>query len=159
MKVTQYPRKLHALGAISARGTVGSLSFANTWNAATFTDGFIFDILREAQIWYPGVGWRLQLDNATPHTAVATAATLETHGVPELLFQPPHSPDLNPIENVWTVMKKRLESETFNNLAGLRRAVKDIWQSFTVSDLENITSSMPDRIEEVLAGDGGHTHY
>ena len=45
VEVPHYPAKVHVLGAISLFGTVGHLSFAPTWNAATFAQGMAADIV------------------------------------------------------------------------------------------------------------------
>jgi transposase len=46
-------------------------------------------------------------DNALPHTAKKTLAFLRKEKV-KVLELPPQSPDLNLIENLWGIMKKRL---------------------------------------------------
>ena len=54
----------------------------------------------------------LQVDNGRPHTAKRLI-------VPDniiLLFQPPYSPELNPIERLWQALKKDLKWEIFSDL-------------------------------------------
>ncbi len=43
-----------------------------------------------------------------------------------LLFQPPHSPEVNMIERVWQEIKKWLKWELFSDLDELREALKNI---------------------------------
>ena len=40
---------------------------------------------------------------------------------------PPYSPDLNPIEKIWHVLKTRLQHHTFDNVKDLIKQVNHIW--------------------------------
>ena len=49
------------------------------------------------------------LDNARFHKTAKTVEIVEKHGH-QLLFLPPYSPDLNPIEKYWAVIKRKLKN-------------------------------------------------
>jgi hypothetical protein len=51
-----------------------------------------------------GFVW-FQQDNASCHTSKSMKKWLTDHGIP-LLYHPPNSPDLSPIEPVWHELKK-----------------------------------------------------
>jgi transposase len=58
------------------------------------------------------------LDNLAVHKSAAVHALLHAHGV-RLLFLPPYSPDLSPIENAFAKLKqalRRLRAQTFDTL-------------------------------------------
>jgi transposase len=40
-----------------------------------------------------------------------------------LLFQPPHSPELNPIERLWQDLKRDFKGESFASLNALKAAI------------------------------------
>jgi transposase len=76
----------------------------------------------------------IQLDNSSAHTARYLS-------VPEnimLLFQPAHSPELNPIERVWQDIKADLKGEVFETLDDLRTAVREVLGYLTPEWLASI---------------------
>ena len=66
----------------------------------------------------------IQLDNGRFH--YAKRLTIPDNIV--LLFQPPYSPDVNPIERIWQSMKDKLCWINFENLDELRKEVDKIVQ-------------------------------
>lgn len=72
----------------------------------------------------------VQLDQGSLHT-------IKTLDCPENIipiFQPPHSPELNPIERFWEFLKSKLEWENCKTLDQLRHRLTEV--------LENITPDM-----------------
>jgi transposase len=78
----------------------------------------------------------IQLDNGRFHLA----KKLQIPQNVVLLFQPPYSPDVNPIERVWQFMKDKLRWLNLKSLEELRRTVDEIIQSVTPSQLASLTS-------------------
>ena len=52
-------------------------------------------------------GQVLILDNASFHKSITTRKLVESYGC-EIIFLPPYSPDLNPIEKYWANMKTKI---------------------------------------------------
>lgn len=62
-------------------------------------------------------------DGARPHTAIATRKYLARKGVHVLEDWPPRSPELNPIENLWGIVAKRVSSHFPTNSDELEAAL------------------------------------
>ena len=60
------------------------------------------------------------------------------------------SPDLDPIEHLWGILKRKVE---------VCKVVIEEWRSIPVASCEALVNSMPRRVNTVLDDDGGHTEY
>ncbi|WP_255397068.1 hypothetical protein [Tolypothrix sp. NIES-4075] len=56
-----------------------------------------------------------------------------------LLFQPPHTPEVNPIERLWKEIKKTLRWECFQTLDELREAVWKQLDQLSAYQVKSIT--------------------
>ena len=76
---------------------------------------------------------------------------------------PPSSPDLNPIENVWRILKQRLRSRKPYggwSLKDLKEAVFNIWNNkIKVEDFNKYIDSLPERLKKVRFRKGAQTHW
>jgi hypothetical protein len=100
-----------------------------------------------------------QQDNAPVHTAKVAQNILAAKKVNTLPW-PAYSPDLSPIENLWSIMETNLRSHnTPSSLAELRKAVQSEWNSIPQEVLRNLVESMPRRVKAVIDANGGATSY
>ena len=84
---------------------------------------------------YPNDLHIIQLDNARVHTAKRLS-------IPDniiLWFQPPHSPDCNPIERLWNWLKNQLAWKLFNDLEELKQQVANRLIQTTANQLASLT--------------------
>jgi transposase len=77
----------------------------------------------------------LLVDNGRHHTAKA----LEIPGNVVLVFLPPYSPELNPIERFWRAMKDGIAWLAFETLDPLRDRVKGLLSGFSVAQIQSLT--------------------
>jgi transposase len=72
---------------------------------------------------------------------------------------PPHSPDLNPIENLWNDLKRRVEKRNARDIEELRLHIDEEWAATDTNLLARLSHSMPKRCKAVVANRGHKTTY
>ncbi len=87
-----------------------------------------------------------QQDLAPAHTA---KSWLNYQGI-DVLDWPANSPDLNPIENLWGIVKGKMRNKRPKNADERKATVKEIWASIPPQQCHKLITSMPHRIEAVL---------
>uniref|UniRef100_A0A9J8B1B1 HTH cro/C1-type domain-containing protein n=1 Tax=Cyprinus carpio carpio TaxID=630221 RepID=A0A9J8B1B1_CYPCA len=78
---------------------------------------------------------------------------------PQSVNWPANSPDLNPIENLWDIVKRKLRDARPNTLDELKAAIEASWASITPQQCHRLIASMPRRIEAVISAKGFPTKY
>ncbi len=76
----------------------------------------------------------IQLDNGPLHQSLNMS-------IPEniiLLFQPPYSPELNPIERLWLEIKKELRWEIFDDLEELRENLGKVINNMSKAMIKSV---------------------
>lgn len=101
-----------------------------------------------------------QHDNAPIHTARVVKNWLATQNI-TVMDWPALSPDLNPIENLWGILTKRVyaNGRQFDKVDDLRQAIQAAWDGISIELLRKLVLSMPKRCSDVLRAQGGHTSY
>lgn len=76
------------------------------------------------------------MDNLSSHKRARTRALIESAGA-ELVFLPPYSPDLNPIEHVFSKIKQSLRSLGIRTVDKLLRSMQSVLDAVTTRDAAN----------------------
>jgi len=118
----------------------------------------LLPLLPSAHKFFPqGQWWWLQ-DNAPAHTAQVVQDWMNTKGVPQLDF-PPYSPDFNPIENLWSDLKRRVERRNPRTVEELEQYVTEEWANTPLETLQHLSNSMVDRCKAVIKQKGHMSKY
>ena len=74
---------------------------------------------------------------------------------------PAQSPDLNPIENLWSIMKKTVNAvyPHARSPQAMEFILESIWREFTPETINKLIDSMPKRANAVIKARGGPTTY
>jgi transposase len=132
----------------------------------------LFNVLNELETLFgtgDGPTVFFQQDNAPAHTAAATMKFFEEKGINIFAKWPAHSPDLNPIEHAWAMLKNRVYTliQEQNRIFSQSQASKDefcelvqkTWEEITQEELRPLILSMDERLDAVIKAKGGHTRF
>ena len=109
-----------------------------------------------------------QQDNAPTHTAHITQNYLQQQGF-VIMKSPPSSPDMNPIEHLWAVLKKELfrrfpdtpdlpgGPEVVQHALAERLAI--VWADIGPDTMNALIDSMPRRVQALIDAKGWYTKY
>ncbi|KAK3550107.1 hypothetical protein QTP86_020666 [Hemibagrus guttatus] len=142
----KFPQSVMIWGAMSSAG-VGPLCFLKTKvTAPVYQEILEHFMLPCADQLFEDADFIFQQDLAPAHTAKSIKCWLNDHGV-GVLDWPANSPDLNPIENLWGIVKRKMRNKRPKNADELKATVKETWASIPPQQCHKLITSMPRRIE------------
>ncbi len=154
----KFPQSVMIWAAMSSAG-VGPLCFLkSTVNAAIYQEILEHFMLPSADKLHGDADFIFQQDLAPSHTAKGTKSWFNDHGL-TVLDWPANSPDLNPIENLWGIVKRKMRDTRSNNADELKATVKETWASIPPQQCHKLITSMPRRTEAVIKAKGAPTKY
>lgn len=140
------PTSIIIWGGIGPRGYRTQLiKFAEHVNKVTYKEELEKNKIFENISNVFGSQWVWQQDGATPHSAQETMVYI-LQNVPHYLIWPAFSPDLSPIEQVWSYIKKRLAGQRFDDPDQLFDAIEQEWLAIPDEIIHNIYSSFYARL-------------
>ena len=158
----KFPQKLMVWGAFSYHG-LSDLIFLpvnETMNKEKYLELLsdnLYDTFRKCRINLSnGI---FQQDGASCHTAKIIKEWFDFVQIEYISDWPGNSPDLNPIENLWAIMKGELRGRDTSSLPKLEREIRDVWANLDRDYLKNLIDSVPDRLNEVITRRGKITSY
>nr|VZI42774.1 unnamed protein product [Spirometra erinaceieuropaei] len=96
-------------------------------------------------------------DNAPVHRSKETATTLSAIGL-QSIFIPANSPDLNPIENLFGIVKRNWHKA--KKTLSMQEKLNFILNNYILqSSIDNLVMSMSDRLSAVINSNGQSTKY
>nr|XP_047127833.1 uncharacterized protein LOC124808667 [Hydra vulgaris] len=124
------------------------------WTQMVFSDDSMFHQFSDVKLIVR------QPTSSNPTNPKYTCKTVKHLPSVMLLDWPGNSPDLNLIENLWMLIKKRISAKSYSSLDGLKNAIRHVWCTEITSGLcKNLAKTMPKRISAVLKNKGYPSKY
>lgn len=117
------------VSAVGTRGPLAPLLLEGPMDADAFTawvEQFLVRELRQGDV--------VVMDNLSSHKAQQVRSLIEKAGA-KLLYLPPYSPDLNPIEKMWSKIKALLRGAKARTQEALEKAVAKALDAVTTDDI------------------------
>lgn len=143
----KHDKKINVWGCFSSGGVGRLHRIIGIMDQEIYMDIREEPMLHSADLLFGRENWILQQDNDPKHTAKRVKEW------------PPQSPDLNPIENLWSILDRRLSNRHVNSEAELFQCLQEGWNSLPVSLLSKLVASMHDRCQAVIDNKGLPTKY
>ena len=147
-------KKLMVWGCIRSNGERLLVKIENNVNS----DEYI-KILKENVLDFLYMHEPFQQDNAPAHKSLKTKNFFWENGFTILENWPPQSPDINIIENMWSILKKRVCARQPETLKALWGYAQEEFGKIPCDYVEKLYSSIPRRLELVLKRKGYPTKY
>ncbi|CEJ05554.1 hypothetical protein RMCBS344292_19501 [Rhizopus microsporus] len=102
----------------------------------------------------------LMEDGAPIHRAKIAAEWRKTKGINKMSW-PAQSPDLYPMKNLWSIMKKRINALCTHTRRpqAMKVVLESVWREFTPETINNLIGFMSKRVKDVIKARGGPTKY
>ena len=99
-----------------------------------------------------------QKDNVPCHTSKETKKFFEAQDI-QIFDWPPNSPNLNPIEKFWALLKRRIINKQAHNKYALIQKAEESWNEISQEIISNVIDFMPRRIQACIENQGDLTLY
>lgn len=146
-------------GGITASHRTDLVIIRGNLNAQRYRDEILQQHVRPFMRNHPEVQ-DLQQDNARPHTARICMQFLQDSNI-NVIPWPAKSPDLSPIENLWSILKVRVKERENppTTVPELEAALEEEWRAIPQHTIRNLFNSMRKRCTTCIQAAGGHTGY
>jgi len=156
----KHPTSVMVWSAICAK-SVGRLHIVSgMMNQHKYNEVLEKKMLPALRGWFPDGNCTFTHDGAPCHTAKSVAKFLKDSGI-DVLSWPGNSPDQNPIENSWKIVKDRISKRHPATKTALIEALIDVWHRDPeiAAMCPKLVESMTRRVKQLHTNKGRHTRY
>jgi transposase len=123
--------RISTIGALGMKGLLTAFCYKGTFNGflfGFFVKEYLVPVLTRSNV--------VILDNAKSHYDEDAIAMIEATGA-GVVFLPPYSPELNPIENIWSKVKNYIKKNVISTTKELYQVIAEALETITPIDAQN----------------------
>jgi transposase len=150
-KIPKDRHKINVWGAFCINGPTNIHCFKETMDAPLYVEILKKYIHKGRELIRDQ--WTFQQDNDPKHTS-KLAKEFINNNTPNILEWPSNSPDLNPIENLWSIVKRNVEKRRPKNFSDLEEFMIEEWNNIPEQTYRNLINSMNSRCHKIIEGQG-----
>jgi len=147
--------KVGIWGGISGEGTTMARIFEDSMNGILYCDVLQNELKKSIAQLPKKMPYMFQQDLAPWHTSKLVSEKITKMKL-NMLEWVSKSPDLNPVEMLWSILDKKLGAKPIYTKAQLKERLEQEWDDVDQQLCLNLIDSMPDRIQKCLKAKGGH---
>lgn len=159
VRTVKYPLKINVWGCLSTQGFGKMFWFQQNLNSEFLCDQiYQRALLPSANKHFGQQEWYLLEDNDPKHRSNYSKRWKSTRQINTLPW-PSASPDANPVENLWSLLKLKVAQRRPRTREELTGAIIDEWNRLPDELAFNLVGSMKNRIQAIIASSGDYTLY
>jgi hypothetical protein len=159
IRTVKYPLKIHVWGCLCRKGFGRVFRFKNKLNSEFLCHQVYRNALLPSTRQHFGRSqWFLLEDNDPKHRSHYSHTWKSDHHIVSLSW-PSLSPDMNPIENLWPLLKVKVAQRRPKTLEDLVNVIESEWNELPSELAYNLMNSMENRVQALIDSSGDYTLY
>jgi hypothetical protein len=147
MSLPLKPKKIKIAGGRKRKAPAGKKTTKGTVTGHYMR--FISKTLDEMDKFPEMKGFYIVMDNAPIHTSQDITTMIEARGY-KAIYLPPYSPELNPIENFWSIVKGAVKRSQFQDTEDLKTRITEAGRSVSRKALHKIANHPVNNFQKCL---------
>ena len=140
---------------VCAAGPISILKLEGNIDSLKYQDIIKKEVFPKILEFFPNGNFFWQQDNAPCHVSKSSLAFFKSNKI-ELLDWPSNSPDLNPVENIWSILTERLyrTKKAYNTKEKLWKNIIKEWKNIKPELCLKLVETLDNRLEMVISNRG-----
>jgi hypothetical protein len=144
--VVKYPIKVHVWGYISLQFGSDILIFTENLDSRLYLE-FLNNHIKH-----------INNENDPKHRSKIVTKFKNDNNIQSLDW-PSNSPDLNPQENVWSMLKSKIKKHSIKNMDDFKKVIMEYWNEISQESINNTILSMDKRVKKVIESNDWSIDY